>query len=80
MQRKSETENNPNVEREEWNNKDLGKESVNQTNEETLRQILRGDEQKGNPNERDVTGYASINETPQGREEAKHDTNEERGK
>ena len=38
-----------------------------------LRQTLRGDETKGDPDERDVAGAPSHDDTPHGREEAKPD-------
>jgi hypothetical protein len=41
--------------------------------DEIKRQILRGDESKGDPDERDIAGAPEPNETPHGREEAKND-------
>jgi len=38
-----------------------------------LRQTLRGDETKGNPDNRDVAGATDFKDTPQGREETKQD-------
>jgi hypothetical protein len=38
-----------------------------------LRQTLRGDETKGNPDERDVAGATEFKDTPHGREETKND-------
>lgn len=75
---KKETENMPPVKRENWNVRDLSEQGVNQSDEDILRQTLRGDEQKGNPDDRDVTGRAPTNETPQGREENKHKAKRER--
>ena len=38
------------------------------------RQTLRGDETKGNPDNRDHAGSADSKDTPQGREESKNDS------
>ena len=38
-----------------------------------LRQTLRGDETKGNPDKRDVAGATGFEDTPHGREETKND-------
>ena len=38
-----------------------------------LRQTLRGDETKGDPDERDVVGATDFEDTPHGREETKND-------
>ena len=43
------------------------------TPDEVHRQIRRGDETKGDADARDVAGGPDVNETPQGREEAKND-------
>lgn len=61
----------PNANRDEWNAEELSEQSVNEQPDETLRKVLRGDEDKGNANDRDVTGTSTGNETPQGREETK---------
>jgi hypothetical protein len=58
-------------EREGWNAEKLSEEAVNQTPDETMRQILRGGETGENADDLDVVGSADRNETPQGREEAK---------
>ena len=41
--------------------------------DETLRQVLRGDETKGDPDSRDVAGATKFEDTPHGREETKKD-------
>lgn len=70
---KQDEEKMPNVHQEDWNTKQLHKEGANEQSDETLRRVLRADEQKGNPDKRDVVGNVDSNETPQGREEAKND-------
>lgn len=72
--RKKESQNMPDVNREEWNVEQLHEGGVNELSDEMLRRTLRGDEEKGNPDDRDIVGSADSNETPQGREEAKNDT------
>jgi hypothetical protein len=60
------------------------REDLNDINEEasqadavdTIRRGLRGDETKGDPDERDVVGGVRSADTPQGREEAKNDRSE----
>lgn len=63
----------PSVERDDLNVRQIADESTNQSPDETLRQFLRGDETKGDPDERDVVGGSASIDTPQGREEAKRD-------
>ena len=63
----------PDVERGDWNVKKVANESTNQLPDETLRQFLRGDETKGNADERDIVGSSKSIDTPQGREEVKKD-------
>jgi hypothetical protein len=74
MQNKYKDEKMPDAERGKWNVQDLAVESVNEMPDETLRKTLRGNENKGDPDSRDVAGTVDTNETPQGREEAKNDT------
>ena len=73
-EKKKENQEIPNVERENWNVKDIADESTNQPADEILRQTLRGDETEGDAERRDIAGTADKNETPQGREEAKRNT------
>ena len=61
----------PNAEREKWDAENISEESVNEMPDETVRQVLRGDESIGNPDDRDVVGASKRIDTPQGREEAK---------
>jgi hypothetical protein len=72
--RKKESQNMPDVNREEWNVEQLHEEGVNELSDEMLRKTLRADEEKGDPDDRDIVGSVDSNETPQGREEAKNDT------
>lgn len=53
--------------------KDITDEASHRDANGVLRQTLRGDETKGDPDERDVAGAPESNETAQGREEAKND-------
>jgi len=75
MQKRKAAENSanfPNVERDEWNAEDIAEESVNQMPDESLRQILRGDEtDKDDADSNDFVGGSQSINTPQGREEAK---------
>ncbi len=61
----------PSAERDHWNAEDVSNESVNQMPDEIVRQVLRGDESKGDADERDIAGRSATIDTPQGREEAK---------
>jgi hypothetical protein len=60
-----------------WNAEDIADniagEASNKDADEIQRQVLRGDETEGDPNDRDNAGSAHSNETWQGREEAKND-------
>ena len=40
--------------------------------DQIFRQPMRGDESKGNPDDRDVAGATDHEDTPHGREERKH--------
>ncbi|MBA3693210.1 MAG: hypothetical protein H0W77_07195 [Acidobacteria bacterium] len=63
----------PDVNREGWSVERVTDEATNKSSDETLRQVLRGDETKGDPDDRDIVGGVNSNETPHGREEAKKD-------
>ena len=56
-----------------WNVKEIADEASQKTEDEIQRETLRGDETKGDADERDIAGSANRNETWQGREEAKND-------
>jgi hypothetical protein len=62
--------------REGWEVQQLSDEASQKDEDEIQRQTLRGDESKGNPDNRDNAGSIDSDETPQGREEAKNDTAE----
>lgn len=70
--RKEENEETSNVEREDRNIEKIADEAANKSADETLRQVLRGDESRGDADERDVVGSSASIDTPQGREEAKN--------
>jgi len=53
--------------------KDITDEASHRDTDGVLRQTLRGDESKGDADERDVAGSVGYRDTPQGREESKKD-------
>lgn len=57
--------------RQGWKVDDLAAEGSQINEDEIQRQMLRGDETKGDPDERDNAGAVDSKDTPQGREEAK---------
>ena len=59
--------------REEWDVKNLSDEASQIDENEIQRQLRRGDETKGDADERDIAGKSASKDTPQGREEAKND-------
>lgn len=67
-----------NVERQNWNAEKVAEEATNKEDDEIMRQMLRGDETKGNPDERDVAGSVDSDETPHGSEEAKKKNTEKK--
>ncbi len=69
---KQNQEDVPNVKREGWNADELNAESANKPADDMVREILRGDESKGDIDSRDIVGGVDSNDTPQGREEAKN--------
>jgi hypothetical protein len=60
-----------NVERDEWNAEELNEQSPYLQSDEVQRQMLRGDETEGKPDDRDVVGSNESKDTAQGRREAK---------
>lgn len=68
---KNDQEKVPEVKREGWNISEIAEESTNKSADEITREVMRGDESKGDADERDLVGGVDSNETPQGREEAK---------
>ncbi len=53
--------------------KDISDEASHRDPDGILRQTLRGDESKGDANERDAAGATKFEDTPHGREETKND-------
>lgn len=52
---------------------DITNEASHRDPDGVLRQTLRGDETKGDPDERDVVGATDFDDTPHGREETRND-------
>ena len=52
---------------------DITDEASHRDPDGVLRQTLRGDETKGDPDKRDVAGATPFEDTPHGREETKKD-------
>ncbi len=61
----------PDVERQDWDAEQLSNESANKSSDDTVREMLRGDETKGNADNRDIAGGVESVDTPHGREETK---------
>lgn len=59
--------------REGWNVDELADQASQKDVDEIQRETLRGDETKGDADERDNAGNVNKSETPQGREETKND-------
>lgn len=55
-----------NIEREGWQADELGEQSAYQDATEFARQIVRGDESKGDPDKRDIVGSIPLIETTDG--------------
>jgi hypothetical protein len=53
--------------------KDITDEASHRDSDGILRQTLRGDESKGDADERDIAGSTDFEDTPHGREETKND-------
>lgn len=70
---KQDEEKTPDVERENWNTEDLVEESSSESADETVRKVLRGNEEHGNADDRDIVGSVDRGETAQGREENKRE-------
>ena len=52
---------------------DITDEASHRDPDGILRQTLRGDETKGNPDDRDIAGATAFEDTAHGREETKND-------
>ncbi len=62
----------PDVEKQGWEAEKIAEESANKPSDDIVRQMQRGDESKGNPDDRDTAGGVESADTPHGREETKH--------
>ncbi len=62
----------PDVERQDWDAMKIAEESANKPSDDIVREMRRGDESKGNPDDRDVAGGVESADTPHGREETKN--------
>lgn len=69
--------NPENVRKQGWDVDKLNEEAVNEQPDEILRKTVRGNENSGDADDRDIVGGTNRNETPQGREEAKHQARSE---
>lgn len=73
------TKNNeqiPNIKKQGWDAEKIVEESSNKKTDDTVREMLRGDATEGNPDKRDIAGSPETEDTPHGREEEKHETQE----
>ncbi len=68
---KIESEQFPDVERDNWSVENISEEAANESSDEILRKILRGDETEGDADERDIAGGVESADTPHGSEEIK---------
>lgn len=78
MKNKESEGNYPDAQREGWQVEELSEEASLAETDEITRQMLRGDETKGNADDRDIVGSIDSNETPHGRRESKHKTGVDR--
>lgn len=72
-EKRKEQENMPDIERDGWTAEEVVEEGSYQEADDTVREILRGDETKGNPDDRDTAGSPHSDDTPHGREETKNE-------
>lgn len=63
--------------RQGWDSDEIAEEASQKDEDEIQREMKRGDETKGNPNERDDAGAVKESETAHGREEKKHNIKEQ---
>lgn len=64
-------EDAPEVERQGWNAEDISAEASNKESDEILREMLRGDETEGTPDDRDIVGSVDVKDTDYGRKQTK---------
>lgn len=57
-----------NRDKDQWVPEELGDQSSYEGTTEIKRRLRRGDETKGNPDERDIAGAIDVGETPEARE------------
>lgn len=62
----------PDIEKQGWDAEKVSEESANKSSDDIVREMLRGDATKGNPDSRDVVGSVESADTPHGREETKN--------
>lgn len=67
-----ETEDMPDIRKDQWNVEELAQEGVNQNPDEVVRKVLREDDPKTQADNQDIAGSVDSDDTPQGREENKH--------
>ena len=70
---KQQEDGDPKIQRDGWDAEQLAEEGSNSDFDGIIRQILRGDESKNDPDERDIAGAPKSEDTPHGREETKND-------
>ncbi len=61
----------PAVKRQDWDAEQVINEASNMTSDDTVREMLRGDETAGDADDRDIVGGVESTDTPHGREETK---------
>ncbi len=66
-----ESDDTPQTKRDEWSAEEIIEEGSYTMSDEIRRQVARGDETEGDPDDRDIVGGSASVDTPQGREEAK---------
>ena len=64
---------------EQLTREEIEEQSSKPDSDQIHRQTRRGDESKGDPDERDVVGALDHEDTPHGWEERKHEVQEEAG-
>ena len=57
----------------QWDAEELGQQASKLDEDEIRRQMSRGDETRGDPDDRDAAGGPEFIDTPHGREESKND-------
>ncbi len=63
----------PHIKKEGWKAEELAEEATNKEDDEIVRQMLRGDESKGDADERDVAPALDSNKSPNGSKEKNSD-------